>query len=117
MVNGNHVLRPAIAVNSKGRGAIAITLTGADWFPTAALIPFETSTTPAAIQIAGLGVLPEDGFTAYPNFGGAGVARWGDYNGAVATADGSIWMVAQYIGDFPRTTYANWNTFIMRAGF
>lgn len=114
MVNGNHLLRPSVAVNAKGRGAFAVTLTGGNWYPTAALIPFETFATPTAVEIAGLGVMPEDGFTGYPTFGGTGVARWGDYNGAVAASDGSIWLVAQYIGNFPRTTYANWNTYIMR---
>ena len=116
LVNGNHVLRPSIAVNAQGRGAIAVTLVGADWFPTAALIPFDTFSTPSVLEIGGLGTLPEDGFTGYGDFG-VGVARWGDYNTAATAADGSIWMVAQYVGSFPRTPSANWNTYIMRKVF
>lgn len=114
MVNGNDLLRPAIAVNRQGNGAIAVTLTGKDWFPSAALIPFQAGTTPSLLQIAALGAGPEDGFTGYFADGGFGVARWGDYNTAVATADGSIWMVAEYIGPYPRSEFANWNTFVYR---
>jgi hypothetical protein len=114
LVNGNHVLRPAIAVNAQGRGAIAATLVGSAWYPSAALIPFDNLSTPLALQVAGAGTLPEDGFSGYPDGGGGGVARWGDYSSAVATSDGAIWMVAQYIGNFVRTDFANWNTFVMR---
>ncbi len=113
-VNGNHLLRPSIAVNSQGRGAIAVTLVGPDWFPSAALIPISAASAPTTLQVAAAGTLPEDGFTGYPDYGGVGVARWGDYNCAVADGDGSIWMLMQYIGSFPRTLYANWNTFIAR---
>jgi hypothetical protein len=114
LVNGNNLLRPAIAVNPQGSGAITATLVGPDWYPSSVLIPFDTFSTPSALQIAGMGTMPEDGFTGYPGDGTAGVARWGDYNTAVATNDGAIWMVAQYIGTFPRTTLANWNTYITR---
>lgn len=114
VVNGNDLLRPAIAVNAQGNGAIAVTLAGVDWYPTAALIPFRSSTVPSSIQISALGALPEDGFTGYSTGGGFGQARWGDYNTAVAAGDGSIWMVAQYIGLYPRSEVANWNTYIFR---
>jgi hypothetical protein len=114
IVNNNHLLRPALAVNAQGAGAIAVTLVGPSWYPSAALIPFPASGPPSTIQVAAAGTLPEDGFAGYQAFGGFGVARWGDYNAAVMGSDGAIWMVAQYIGSFPRTTYANWNTFVTR---
>ena len=114
LLNGNHLLRPAIAVNAQGRGVIAATLVGSSRYPSAALIPFDTFSTPLALQVAGEGALPEDGFSGYPDGGGAGIARWGDYNTAVATSDGAIWMVAEYIGNYPRTEFANWNTYVMR---
>ena len=113
VVNNNHLLRPAIAVNAKGIGAIAITLSGEDWYPSAALIPFQALATPTEIQVAALGALPEDGFTGYSTGGGDGVARWGDYNTAVADSNGSIWMVAEYIGNYPRTDFSNWNTYVI----
>jgi hypothetical protein len=115
LVNGNHLLRPALAVNAQGRGAIGVTLVGSagGYYPSAAFIPFQTSTVPATVEIAAPGgPSPEDGFTGYPIGGGDGVARWGDYNTAVASSDGSIWMAVQYIGNYPRTQYANWNTYV-----
>ena len=114
VVNGNDLLRPAIAVNGQGNGAIAVTLTGVDWHPTAALIPFQAASVPSSIQIAAYGALPEDGFTGYSSGGGLGLARWGDYNTAIAAPDGSIWMVTQYIGPYPRSEFAIWNTHIYR---
>lgn len=116
-VNNNHLLRPAIAVNPQGRGAVAFTLVGPDYYPSAAFVPIETFSTAAALQVAAFGVSPEDGFTGYPGGFGAGVARWGDYSGAVAASDGSIWMVAQHIPNALRTPFANWGTFLFRYGF
>jgi hypothetical protein len=114
MAKGNHVLRPAVAVNPQGRGAIAFTLVGPDYYPSAAFVPIDLSSTGPAIQIAGLGALPQDGFTGYPGGFAAGVARWGDYSTAVAASDGKIWMVGQYIPNAPRTEFANWGTFLWR---
>ncbi len=113
-VNGDHLLRPSVAVNAQGRGAIAVTLVGPDWYPTAALIPISSVGAPTTLQVAAPGTLPEDGFTGYPGGGFLGLARWGDYNSAVAASDGSIWMLMQYIGSYPRTQYANWNTYVAR---
>jgi len=67
------------------------------------------------IRIAAAGQLPEDGFSGYPEFGGTGVARWGDYSAAaVNNLDNTIWMATEYIDNLPRTTFANWDTFITR---
>ena len=112
-VNGNHLLRPAIAVNPQGRGAIVFTLVGADYYPSAAFLPIQTASTSSTIQIAGKGFAPEDGFSGYdPNQ--PGLARWGDYSGAVVAADGSVWMTTEYIPNLPRTLKANWGTYLMR---
>ena len=112
LVNSNHLLRPYLAVNAQGTGAFAVTLVGPNWYPSAAVIPYKALTAPAAIDVAGVGALPEDGFSGYPPYN-SGLARWGDYNTAVIASDGSVWLVAEYIGNYPRTQFANWNTFIM----
>lgn len=109
LVKNNHLLRPAIGINAKGNGAIAFTLVGPDYYPSAAFVPIGTLSTGLAIQIVGPGAAPEDGFTAYQ---GDGVARWGDYATAVAGADGTIWMSTEYIPNAPRTQAANWGTFV-----
>jgi hypothetical protein len=115
----NHILRPAIAVNPQGRGAIAFTLVGPDYYPSAAFVSIDiTASAPSAIEIVGAGVLPEDGFSGYgpipacPTCSGNGIARWGDYSTAVTSTDGSIWLVSEYIPNLPRTPLANWGTFI-----
>jgi hypothetical protein len=114
-VDGQNVLFPSIAVNRSGVGAMAFTLSGPDFFPSAAYVGFAFGRTAGAIHISGAGVLPEDGFTGYNAFGAPvpGVARWGDYSAAVS-ADGAIWMGNEFIPGTPRTALANWGTFITR---
>jgi hypothetical protein len=115
-VSNNNLLRPAIAVNPQGQGAIVATLVGPDYYPSAAFVPIDTFSTSSTLQIAAPGVSPEDGFTGYPDngFSTTGIARWGDYSAAVAGSDGSIWMTTEYIPNAPRTDFANWGTFLIR---
>ena len=112
-VNGENVLFPSIAVNRFGVGAMAFTLSGPDFFPSAAYVRFALGRAVGPIHITGPGALPEDGFTGYAAFGGNGVARWGDYSAAVF-ADGAIWMGNEFIPNTPRTVNANWGTFLSR---
>jgi len=97
-------------VNAKGQGAIVFTLVGPDYYPSVAFLPISPTAIGSTIQIAGVGAFPEDGFTGYNNFG---LSRWGDYSAAVVAADGSIWMATEYIPNAPRTTLANWGTYIV----
>src|SRR5581483_2429024 len=78
VVNGNHLLRPAIAVNAQGNGAIGVTLSGltGNYYPSAAYIPYQNGTAPNTLKIVAPGQSPEDGFSGYGAFGGGGVARW-----------------------------------------
>jgi hypothetical protein len=108
----NNVLFPSIGVTSDGVGAMAFTVTGPDFFPSAGYVRFGQGGAQGPINIVGAGVAPEDGFTAYAAFGGTGIARWGDYSAAVATPDGQIWMGTEYIPSGTRTVNANWGTFV-----
>ena len=110
LVNSNHLLRPVLAVNSQGRGAVAFTLVGPDYYPSAAYVPIDTFTTGSAVQIVGAGVAPVDGFTGYAPHGTSDY--WGDSSAAVASSDGSIWFSSEYIPDAPRTQLANWGTYV-----
>jgi hypothetical protein len=114
-VNGENVLFPSIAVNRFGIGAMAFTLSGPDFFPSAAYVRFALGRAVGAIHITGPGALPEDGFSGYAAEGSPtpGVARWGDYSAAVF-ADGAIWMGNEFIPNAPRTLLANWGTFLSR---
>ena len=91
-----------------------MTLVGPNYFPSAAFVPINTYSTGTTVQIVSPGAGPEDGFSGYPNqgFPETGIARWGDYNAATVASDGSIWMTTEFIPNAPRTTLANWGTFI-----
>ncbi len=115
LVNGNHLLRPAIAVDAQGRGAIVVTLVGPSYFPSAAMVPFSAFAAGGTLQVVARGTLADDGFTAYdvPFFG-----RWGDYAAAVLGGDGRIWMATEYIpnianNQYPLSGFANWGTSVM----
>jgi hypothetical protein len=115
VVNDRHLLRPSVAVNSQGQGAIAVTLVGQQLYASAAFVRIDSPfVTPSTIQIAALGALPEDGFTGYSGSDLPAVARWGDYSAAVTADDGSSWMTVEYIGQLPRTPLANWDTFLFQ---
>lgn len=116
LVKNNNLLRASIAVNAQGKGAVAFTLVGPDYFPSSAFVPIDMLTTGSTVQIAAAGFEPEDGFTGYPDngFPGVGIARWGDSSTAVAAADGSIWMATMFIPNAARTEFANWGTFLER---
>jgi hypothetical protein len=109
---GENVVFPSVGVTDDGVGAMAFTVTGPDFFPSAGFVRFNEHGAHGSIHISGAGVLPEDGFSGYPSFGLANPARWGDYSAAVATPDGQIWMGAEYIPGTPRTLLANWGTFV-----
>jgi hypothetical protein len=114
VANQNYVLFPAIGVNAAGKGVISFTLTGPDFFPSAAFATLDVVNGAGDIQIAAPGALPDDGFTGYSAFGGARVGRWGDYSAAVADESGNIWLATEYIPNSPRTVNANWGTFVTR---
>jgi hypothetical protein len=100
----SHLLYPAIGVTASGHAAMVFTLTGEDFFPSAAY----WSLGGESIHILLKGVLPQDGFSAYF----FNRPRWGDYSSAAVSLDGTIWMATEMIPSGPRKTAANWGTFI-----
>ncbi len=108
---GTNLLRPAIAINTPGNGAMEFTLVGPNDYPSSAFVPIN-GVTVGAINIARAGNEPEDGFSGYAAFGGGGTARWGDYSAAAVDSDNSIWMATEYIPDIARTINANWCTYV-----
>jgi hypothetical protein len=109
----DNVLFPSIAVNSAGDAAMSFTVSGPDYFPSTGYAMVSPGHA-GAVHIAGAGAGPEDGFTGYEAYGGDGIARWGDYSAAVADENGNLWLAGEYIPGGPRTTLANWGTFISR---
>ena len=92
----NNLTYPAIAMGTNGKGAIAFTVLGADYYPSAgyALIGADGSVGPIHVAAAGLG--PDDGFTGYNAFQYFR-PRWGDY-GAAVTDGNNLWIASEYIG-------------------
>src|SRR6185312_8247567 len=105
------VFHPALSVDANGNGIVAFTLTGAEYYPSAAI----ASLTPAGagnVQIVAPGAAPHDGFSGYRYFGAESAARTGDYSAATLDDHGAVWIAAEYIPLAPRTLLANWGTFI-----
>lgn len=127
-VAGEDVLFPSIGVNQDGQAVMSFTLSGPDYFPSAASSSIQDSA--GDVHVIGPGLGPDDGFTGYAAYNGNGIARWGDYSAAVADEWGNIWIAAEYIGQRctekqwladntcggTRTTLANWGTFISQVG-
>jgi hypothetical protein len=126
----NNLTYPAIAMTPSGKGVIAFTVLGQDFFPSAGYARIDSSGNVGAIHIAAAGLGPDDGFTSYKAFvGDPPRTRWGDY-GAAVTDGNDLWIASEYIGQtctyaqyFPnpnlsgfgscggtRTTLANWYT-------
>ncbi len=126
-VAGNNAIFPSIAASPRGPIAMFFTVTGLDYFPSAAwtrLDGLKPGQAPV-VHISGPGTAPEDGFTGYPTGNqlgvpldtpdGSGVARWGDYTYAAVDENGCLWGSSEYIPNEARDPSAgNWGTFITR---
>ncbi|HEV2580717.1 MAG TPA: hypothetical protein VGT44_07675, partial [Ktedonobacteraceae bacterium] len=112
-IDGANVLFPSIGVTASGQGVISFSVSGKNFFPSAAYALVDAVNGAGRIHIAAAGQLPDDGFSGYAAYGGAGVGRWGDYTAAVADGN-NIWFAAEYIPNLPRTLLANWGTFVSK---
>jgi hypothetical protein len=130
-VANNNVVYPAIAVRPDGKGVMAFTLAGADYYPSAAWTTIDaTNGVGTSIRVSGAGTSPQDGFSEYKAFASdpdSPRPRWGDY-GAAAVDGNVVWIASEYIGTPPctlaefvatafscnatRTALANWGTYI-----
>ena len=114
-VNGNNVLFPAIGLDRWGNAVMTFTLVGPKYYPSAAYVRLNVSGTSGTIHVIGDGVGPADGFTGDPAQGAPdNVERWGDYSAAVTDSSGHVWIATEYIPNGPRTTLANWGTFVAK---
>ena len=131
----NNLTYPAIAMGKNGKGAIAFTVVGEDYYPSAGYVTIDSRGKVGPIHIAADGLGPSDGFTSYKAFvGDPPRTRWGDY-GAAVTDGHNIWIASEYIAQtcdlgeylsadtFPvgfglcgntRTSLANWATRISK---
>lgn len=125
-VTNNNVTYPATAVNAAGMGAMAFTLVGNSYYPSAGYALMNANGVTGTVNVAAAGAGPQDGFTEYLPLNGPGTQtrpRWGDY-GAAQPVGSSIWLASEYIGQRcsfatfqhdptcggTRAPFANWGT-------
>jgi hypothetical protein len=123
-VAGNNLTYPAVAVAPDGAGAMAFTIVGEGYYPSAGWARIDASGV-GDIHVISAGLGPSDGFTSYKAFvGNPPRTRWGDYGAAVVDGS-SIWIASesieqtctfsQYVATAftcgnTRTALANWAT-------
>lgn len=112
-VRGNDLMYPAIAAYENGNAAIAFTVAGADYFPSAAFTLIGEKGA-GEVQMVAAGASAQDGFSGYAFFGGSGSGRSGDYSAATVDANGAIWSAVEFIPSGARTLLANWGTYIAK---
>ena len=113
-------------MGTNGKGAIAFTVMGGNYYPSAGYVTIDADGNVGPVHIAAAGLGPDDGFTSYNAFvGDPPRTRWGDY-GAAVTDGSSIWIASEYIAQTctlqqyltgaigscngTRTSLANWAT-------
>ena len=95
-VENNNVNYPAVAVLPNGKGIMAFTLVGEEYYPSAGYVSIDKHGT-GDVHIAAAGAGPSDSFTSYKAFvGDPPRTRWGDY-GAALTDGKNIWIASEYI--------------------
>lgn len=125
-LGNDNLTYPAIGMTSAGKGVMAFTLVGPNFFPSAGYAMVDDSGV-GAVHVAAAGQGPDDGFSDYKLFGnppGTTRPRWGDYGAAVALGS-NVWIASEYIGQScslaeyrntnfrcgnTRTALANWDT-------
>ena len=117
-VAGNNVIFPSVGVDADSDGAIAFTLVGPNYFPSAAYSILDKGKVFKLVHVAGAGQDPEDGFTGHPQ---SAAMEWPD--GATIpppASDGErIWFASEYIPEACsvnappcREVLFNWGTFV-----
>ncbi len=100
-IDGDNVTYPALVVTPSGRGVLAFTVTGADYFPSAGYTSLDAKVGAGDVHIAAAGLGPQDGFTGYVPLSQNSLTRirprWGDYGGAAVDGN-TIWIASEYIG-------------------
>ncbi len=104
-----NMVYPAIGVTPSGRGVVAVTVVGAEIFPSAGYAAIDAQAGMGDTQVVpgGAGAATDDGFTNYKQTLNRAVPRprWGDY-GAAAVDGNSIWIASEYIPN--SCTYDDW---------
>jgi hypothetical protein len=95
-IANDNLTYPAMGVLANGRGVMAFTVVGNDFYPSAGYAALDDQVGIGTVNIAAKGQGPDDGFTGYAAFL-YNRPRWGDY-GAASVVGSSIWIASEYIG-------------------
>lgn len=125
-----NVIFPSIGATPAGHVVMGFTLSGVDYYPSAAWTELDGLAAGQAptIHVSGAGVAPEDGFTGYCGGGLSpnpiadpvglctdGISRWGDYSFTEVDEQGCVWTGEEYISGRARDAVAgDWATYITR---
>ena len=123
-IANNDILYPSIALRDDGVGAIAFSVSGADYWPSTGFARFDAKKGAGDVQIAGAGAGPLDDFSGYVTKPKSrrpqGPARFGDYSAALVDGD-TLWMSNELVPNacaaYPcdgRDRRTNWGTFVTR---
>ncbi len=115
-VPNQNLIYPVIALNHAGDGYMAFTLSGPQYYPSAAYVAFTPAGPSGDVHIAAAGADPEDSFTCYSAFVGPfyGGCRWGDYSMGVAMG-GDVYLATETVPPTSRDYLTNWGTFVWGA--
>src|SRR5207247_11164761 len=97
-VKENNAIYPAIAVTPSGKGVMAFTLVGRDFYPSAAFASIDANGV-GPVQVAAMGLGPDDGLTGTvgPTAPSPFRPRWAD-EGAAAVEGAETWTTSVHIG-------------------
>jgi hypothetical protein len=124
-VAGNNITYPALGVTAAGKAAMAVSLLGRDYYPSAAWVQLSDGTgTPSTVNVLGTGAGPYDSFDGYRAYE-YNRPRFGDY-GAASVVGNQVWLASEYIAQTctydqyvadntcggTRTTLSNWSTHV-----
>jgi hypothetical protein len=127
-VGNANITYPALGVTATGHAVMALTLSGRDYFPSAAYVRVDDrpATSAGLLTVVGAGQGPADEFGGYRAFP-SGRPRWGDYGAAVVVGP-TVWIASEFIAQTctlaqyeadpfgtcnnTRTAFANWSTHV-----
>jgi hypothetical protein len=113
-VKGQNLIYPAIGISEDDQGAMVFTLSGPNFFPSAAFVKMNAQGASGPVHVVALGGAPQDDFSGYLGIPSNQqlAARWGDYSAAVADGDKNIFIATEYISGIRRDFFVNWSTSI-----
>ncbi|CAI5498016.1 unnamed protein product [Closterium sp. Naga37s-1] len=128
-VEGNSLLQPTMALNSRGEGILAASLAGPKFYPSAAYARINANTDVGRVVVAGPGKAPLDDYLSKSQPGlrmltpplpiaayrfNVPVLLYGFFMSATIDEDGNAWAAVEYVGGVERTDYSNWGTYIFK---